>query len=185
MQRTMQLFQQRLEQTALMAQQLLEQQVAGQAACSSSRTSNSRPASAAVGLEAVRGSIQLALCQPNATQSSRPGTASLGAASANAVSQSAAAPDDQTIDMGLKAVRLKAERLASLEVEEPPTAAEVREYAQYLGMDPDKVRPSWHDAAELTEAWCLAYTLVRLAHCSCHLHELPMLESENTNRHCK
>jgi hypothetical protein len=126
----MQLFQQRLQQTALMAQQLLAQQMAGQAArqCSSRSSSrpgsvsSSRPASAAAAAhkpsssQATAGSsanVQLLRGLPGCSSGSGSGSGGLG-------------------------FRLTP-RLAALGVDEPPSAAEVAAYAAYLGMDPQQV----------------------------------------------
>jgi hypothetical protein len=120
----MQLFQQRLQQTALMAQQLLAHQMAGQAARrSSSRpgsVNNSRPASAAAAQRP--GSAHGAAMQLTRGLA---GSKSAGDSAGNGSSSSAG-------------FRLTP-RLAALGVDEPPSAAEVAEYAAYLGMDPQEV----------------------------------------------
>jgi hypothetical protein len=127
----MQLFQQRLQQTALMAQQLLAQQMAGQAArlsgsSSSSRpgsVSNSRPASAAAAYKPGGGGQSMAGSSAG-VQLTRglPGCSSGGSGSS----------------CGGLGLRLTP-RLTALGVDEPPSAAEVAEYAAYLGMDPQQV----------------------------------------------
>lgn len=121
LQQTMQLFQQRLQQTALMAQQLLAHQVAGQAArCSGSRpgsVQNSRPGSAAAAQKHTSSNAQGAAAQ---LKGGLAGSASGGSSSS-----------------GGSGLRLTP-RLAALGVDEPPSAAEVAEYAAYLGMDPQQ-----------------------------------------------
>lgn len=122
----MQLFQQRLQQTALMAQQLLAQQVGGQAAQQSSRSSDSTPASAAA---AASGSLG----------GGRPSSASVKTAglSSRLLVGVQAAGLGSGCETGIK---LTPRRLAALGVEGDPAAEEVAEYARYLGIDPDQVR---------------------------------------------
>eukprot|EP00878_Enallax_costatus_P016571 GHUV01017387.1.p1 GENE.GHUV01017387.1~~GHUV01017387.1.p1 ORF type:complete len:508 (+),score=196.39 GHUV01017387.1:301-1824(+) len=132
LQRAMQLFQQRLEQTSLMAQQLLAQQVASQAA-RTSRGTGSRPGSP--------GTLPM---QKRASTSSRPGSAAQRA-SAAAVPRLG---DHQLAGLGATTAGssdsgggglgfgLTPRKLAALGVEDVPSAEEVAEYATYLGIDP-------------------------------------------------
>ncbi|KAF6252107.1 hypothetical protein COO60DRAFT_558813 [Scenedesmus sp. NREL 46B-D3] len=109
----MQLFQQRLQQTALMAQQLLAEQVAGQAA----RNSSCRPASAAAAPQIADVRAAAASTGVQLTRGL------LGSGSGSSCGGG-----------GWLGTRLTP-RLAALGVDEPPSAAEVAQYAAYLGMD--------------------------------------------------
>eukprot|EP00879_Flechtneria_rotunda_P015662 GHRR01016384.1.p1 GENE.GHRR01016384.1~~GHRR01016384.1.p1 ORF type:complete len:559 (+),score=278.57 GHRR01016384.1:995-2671(+) len=125
--KTLQLFQQRLEQTALMAQQLLAQQIAGQAARRSSR-----PSSATMATISPAGASRSNAAVPVVLGGSRPGSASVpaGLGGGRAKDGGLAAP------AGLGDI---ARNLAALAVDAPPTMEEIVEYARYLGMDPEQV----------------------------------------------
>jgi hypothetical protein len=138
--RTMQQFQQHLQQTALMAQQLLAQQAAGQAArqAGPGSRSNSRPSSAAKARRLSQAS----------NGGSRPGSRGqqrlsgagagpfryLGAGGRAVGAASTQGPVQAEADL------LQLEGV--LEADEPPSVAEVQAYARYLGMDPVKVSGS-------------------------------------------
>jgi hypothetical protein len=129
----MQLFQQRLQQTALMAQQLLAQQMAGQAARHSSSRNSSRPGSVSNSRPASAAAAQ----KPDLSVQATAGSTAGGQLTRVLPGRNSSGSGSGSSSGGL-GFRLTP-RLAALGVDEPPSAAEVAEYAAYLGMDPQQV----------------------------------------------
>jgi len=153
----MQQFQQQLQQTALLAQQLLAQQVVSQAArgTSSSGTNSrahSRPSSAATRARHSATAHSSSGSRPGSKGQQRPPAASAAVPQGAARSTDDAAGGGTAHTAGLASVVLTPQLMGLegvLEVDEPPSAAEVQAYAVYLGMDPVEVRvgSTWADAA--------------------------------------
>lgn len=144
---TMQQFQQQLQQTALLAQQLLAQQVVSQAArgTSSSGTNSrahSRPSSAAMRARHSATAHSSSGSRPGSKGQQRPPAASAAVPEGAARSTNDAAGAGSAHMQGLAGVGLTPQLMGLegvLEVDEPPSAAEVQAYAVYLGMDPVEV----------------------------------------------